>query len=39
MFEQMAILAAQSTAALFIIMLLAMTFLGVFWAKMGVYRK
>jgi len=39
MFEQMAVFAARSIAILFVFMILAMMFLGVFWAKSGVYPK
>ena len=39
MFEQIAALAAEYTTTLFILMILAMAFLSVFWAKTGVYRK
>jgi hypothetical protein len=39
MFEQMATFAAGYTATLFILMISAMIFLSIFWAKTGVYRK
>jgi len=39
MFEQMAMLAAGYTAALFILMIVAITLLGVFWAKTDFYHK
>jgi len=39
MFEQTAALAAGYTATLFILMILAMIFLSIFWAKTSVYRK
>jgi hypothetical protein len=39
MLEQTATLAAGYTATLFILIISAMIFLSVFWAKTGVYRK
>jgi len=39
MFEQTAALAAGYTATLFILMISAMIFLSIFWAKTSVYRK
>jgi cytochrome c biogenesis protein CcdA len=39
MFEQIIAFAAGYTTTLFILMISAMIFLSVFWAKTGVYRK
>jgi len=38
-FEQTATLAAGYTTTLFILMISAMIFLSIFWAKTSVYRK
>jgi hypothetical protein len=39
MFKQIIAFAAEYTTTLFILMISAMIFLSVFWAKTGVYRK
>ena len=37
MFERMAVFAAGSVAALFILMIIVIMLLGIFWAKTAVY--
>jgi len=39
MFEQMAVMAAKSNAALFIFLMLFVLLLGVVWARIDVYEK
>jgi len=39
MLEQTAALTAEYTATLFILMISAMIFLSIFWAKTDIYRK